>query len=288
MLNSRTGKDHFAVDLANRLVRYIQESPAESPTLDEMSAEFNVSRFHLQRTFKRVVGITPRQYADYSRLKELKCRLRQGENVTNAMYNAGYGSSSRLYEHAPETMGMTPATYSKGGEGMLIHYAIVDCHLGRILVGMTERGICAVHIGTNDAELEAVLRREYPTAIIQEGARAACDWVRGLLELINGTHPHLDLPLDIQGTAFQWKVWTALLDIPYGQTRTYGEIASAIGHPKAARAVAEAVNANPTAVIIPCHRAECKDGTPSRYTSQRSVKVKKVLLEIEQHQPPPD
>ncbi len=288
MLNSRGGKDRFDVDLANRLARFIQESPAESPTLDEMGAEFNVSPFHLQRTFKRVVGITPRQYADYSRLKDLKSRLREGENVTKAMYNAGYGSSSRLYENAPERLGMTPATYSKGGEGMFIHYAIVDCHLGRILVGMTERGICAVHIGSNDTELEAILRREYPAAIIEESARAACDWVRALLEVIKGARPHTDLPLDVQGTAFQWKVWMALLEIPYGETRTYGEIAAMIGHPKAARAVAEAVNANRTAVIIPCHRAECKDGKPTKYYSERSVRNKKVLLEYEHQRPPND
>ncbi len=281
MLNSRSGKERFDVDLANRLARFIQASPAESPTLDEMSAEFNVSPFHLQRTFKRVVGITPRQYADYSRLKELKCRLREGENVTNAMYNAGYGSSSRLYEHAPETLGMTPATYSKGGEGMVIHYAIVDCHLGRLLVGMTERGICAVSIGSNDVELKAVLRKEYPAAVIEESAREGCDWVRDVLDVIQGAQPHTDLPLDVQGTAFQWKVWTALREIPYGETRTYGEIATMIGHPKAARAVAEAVNANRTAVIIPCHRAECKDGTPTKYYSERAVRNKKVLLDIE-------
>ncbi len=284
MLNLRS-KDSFDLDLANRLARYIQDCPTESPTLDEMSAAFNVSPFHLQRTFKRVVGITPRQYADYNRLQELKCRLRQGENVTNAMYNAGYGSSSRLYEHAQGTMGMTPATYSKGGEGMYIHYAIVDCHLGRILVGMTERGICAVHIGRDDAELEAVLRREYPAAIIEEGARAACDWVRALLEIVKGAQPHVELPLDIQGTAFQWKVWTALLEIPYGETRTYGEIASMIGHPKAARAVAEAVTSNPTAVLIPCHRAGCKDGAPTKYYSERSARAKKELLATEQHPP---
>ncbi|MCC6895390.1 MAG: methylated-DNA--[protein]-cysteine S-methyltransferase [Anaerolineae bacterium] len=281
MLNSR-GKERFDVDLANRLARYIQACPTETPTLDEMSAAFNVSPFHLQRTFKRVVGITPRQYADYNRLKQLKCRLREGEKVTDALYNVGYGSSSRLYEHAQGTMGMTPATYSKGGAGMYIHFLITACHLGRILIGMTERGICAVHIGTKDAELEAVLRREYPAAVIEESDCAACDWVKDLLEMIDGTRPHMDLPLDIQGTAFQWKVWQALLEIPYGETRTYGEIAAAIGHPHAARAVAEAVNANPTAIIIPCHRAGCKDGAPTKYYSERSIKAKKVLLEIEQ------
>jgi AraC family transcriptional regulator of adaptative response/methylated-DNA-[protein]-cysteine methyltransferase len=288
MLKTRDSKERFDVDLANRLARFIQDSPAEAPTLDDMSAEFNVSPFHLQRTFKRVVGITPRQYADYNRLEDLKCRLREGENVTNAMYNAGYGSSSRLYESAPERLGMTPATYSKGGEGMYIHYAIVDCHLGRILVGMTERGICAVHIGGNDAELLAVLHREYPAAIIEESAREACEWVRALLEVIKGARPHSDLPLDIQGTAFQWKVWTALLEIPYGETRTYGEIAAMIGHPKAARAVAEAVNANRAAVIIPCHRAECKDGKATKYYSERSVRNKKALLEYEHQRPPQD
>lgn len=282
MLNSRRGKERFDIDLANRLARYIQASPTDSPTLDEMSAAFHVSPFHLQRTFKRVVGITPRQYADYNRLKELKCRLREGENVTNALYNAGYGSSSRLYENAPERLGMTPATYSKGGAGMYIHYVTLDCHLGRLLVGMTERGICAVHIGDSDAELEAVLRKEYPAATIEASDCAACDWVRDLLAIIDGHLPHSDLPLDIQGTAFQWKVWTALQEIPYGETRTYGEIAAAIGHPRAARAVAEAVNSNPTSVIIPCHRAGRKDGAPTTYYSERSAKTKKGLLESEQ------
>ncbi|MBN8621017.1 MAG: methylated-DNA--[protein]-cysteine S-methyltransferase [Anaerolineae bacterium] len=271
----------FEVDLANRVARYIQSCQSETPTLDEMGAAFHMSPFHLQRTFKRIVGITPRQYAESHRLKQLKKRLRGGEKVTSALYNAGYGSSSRLYERAPEKLGMTPAVYSKGGTGMHITYSIHNCHLGRVLVAMTPRGICAVHIGRNDSELEDVLRLEYPAATLERNTGPFCDWVAGLLGHLNGNKAHLDLPLDIQGTAFQWKVWQALMDIPYGETRTYGEIAAAIGHPRAARAVAEAVHKNPTAILIPCHRAGRQDGLPTRYYSERSAYGREKLIETE-------
>ncbi len=270
----------FEVELANRVCRYIQTHHADTPTLDEMGAAFHVSPFHLQRTFKRVVGITPRQYAESHRLKQLKLRLREGESVTDALYNVGYGSSSRLYERAPEKLGMTPAIYSRGGAGMSIAYTTVDCHLGRMLVGMTERGICAIYIGRRDEELEAHLRDEYPAADLQKAN--FCVWVHQILEHLEGARPHLDLPLDVQGTAFQWKVWEALRSIPYGETRTYGEIAELLGlSPQAASAVAQAVYSNPTAVLIPCHRAEREDGKPTSRYDERQAYSKDALLENE-------
>ena len=186
---------------------------------------------------------------------------------------------------------MTPLTYSKGGAGMKIHYLICDCALGRLLVGKTERGVCAVHLRHNDNLLRELLQREYPLAqIIEDEDDAMCGWVMAILAHIDGTEPDLDLPLDIQATAFQMSVWQALRAIPYGETRTYGEIAKAIGHPKAARAVAEAVNANPVSLVIPCHRTGCKDGEATHYYSPGAEEARRTLRKHEQeisHRPPP-
>lgn len=270
------------VELVERVCCYLEQTIDAAPTLAEIGAHFHVSPYHLQRTFKRVVGITPRQYAEGYRLENLKSRLRSGSSVTNALYDVGYGSSSRLYERAPEMLGMTPRTYSRGGEGMEIAYSTFATQLGRLLVGKTERGVCAVHIRQTDDELRAQIKREYPLAQIVEQEGALCAWVRAILNHIDGTQPHLDLPLDIQATAFQLNVWLALRTIPYGETRTYGEIAETIGHPNAARAVAEAVHANPVVMVIPCHRVERKDGEPSRYYSTGAEEQRRVLLENEQ------
>ncbi len=232
------------LELVQRVCCYIEEHVDRAPTLVEIGAHFHMSHYHLQRTFKRVTGITPRQYAEGYRLKNLKSLLREGQSVTTALYDVGYGSSSRLYERAPDMLGMTPLTYSRGGAGMEITYMICDSALGRLLVGKTERGVCAINIRPSDDELRAWLRREYPLAKIVENDGAMSDWVRQILDHIDGKRPHLDLPLDIQATAFQLTVWQALRETPYGETRTYGEIAASIGHPHAARAVAKAVKDN--------------------------------------------
>lgn len=278
------------LELVQRVCAYIEDHIDSAPTLVEIGAHFHMSHFHLQRTFKRVLGITPRQYADGYRLENFKCLLREGHNVTSALYDAGYGSSRGIYERAPEVLGMTPLTYSKGGTGMEISYLICTSKLGRLLVGKTERGVCAVHLrrNNNDAELRDVLYREYPYAEIVERDDDMCSWVLQILAHIDGTQPHLDLPVDTQATAFQLHVWQALRDIPYGETRTYGEIAESLGKPKAARAVAKAVNSNHLAVVIPCHRAGRKDGEATEYYSPGAEESRRVLLKNEQemaHQP---
>jgi AraC family transcriptional regulator of adaptative response/methylated-DNA-[protein]-cysteine methyltransferase len=192
------------------------------------------------------------------------------------MYNVGYGSSSRLYERAPAQLGMTPATYRRGGRGMHINYTVVNCPLGRLLVAATERGICAVSLGDSDATLEAVLLSEYPAAEIRRDSRVLDEWVDILLRHLSGQQPHLDLPLDIQATAFQWRVWEELRAIPYGRTRSYSEIARAMGRPTAVRAVARACATNPVALVIPCHRVVREDNAFGGY--RWGLERKRALL----------
>jgi len=227
-------------ELVERAARVI-DSQADAPlTLAALGAAVGASPYHLQRTFKRWMGVSPRQYQEARRLDGFKARLRQGQDVTRALYEAGYGSSSRLYERAPARLGMTPATYRKGGKGMSIQYTTVSSPLGRLLVARTERGVCSVSLADSDQSLEARLRREYPEAEVRRDRNGLSHWVRTLLRYLEGRQPRLDLPLDITGTAFQCRVWEALRRIPYGSTRTYGEVARAIGRPGAARAVGTA------------------------------------------------
>jgi AraC family transcriptional regulator of adaptative response/methylated-DNA-[protein]-cysteine methyltransferase len=267
--------------LVQRLCRYIEsyDSPDRSVTLAEMGEKVQVSPYHLQRTFKRIMGITPRQYVEACRLRRLKALIRKGETVTRALYEAGYGSSSRLYEGASARMGMTPGAYLRGGAGMRIQYTIVDSPLGRLLVGATGKGICVVSIGKSDKALEIALSDEYPAAEIHRDRNGLRGYVTTLLKYLDGKQPNLDLPLDVQVTAFQWKVYETLKAIPYGRTRTYGEIAEAIGQPKAIRAVARACATNPTAMVIPCHRVVRKDGSLGGY--RWGLERKKTLLETE-------
>jgi AraC family transcriptional regulator of adaptative response/methylated-DNA-[protein]-cysteine methyltransferase len=253
------------VELVQRVCRAIAASPEGPLTLATLSADVNLSPFHLQRIFKRVMGITPKQYADAARMERLKGELRQGEAVTSALYGVGYGSSSRLYERADTHLGMTPAVYRKGGAGMQITYTVVPCSLGTLLVAAPERGVCAVSLGDVAIALVAGLRREYPAAHVHEDATHLSEAVEAILRHLAGEQPHLDLPLDIRATAFQWRVWEALREIPYGDTRSYGEIAQAIGQPTAARAVAQACGHNPVALAIPCHRVVREDGSLGGY-----------------------
>jgi AraC family transcriptional regulator of adaptative response/methylated-DNA-[protein]-cysteine methyltransferase len=269
------------LELVQRICDYIEQNIECAPTLTEIGAHFHMSHFHLQRTFKRVLGITPRQYAEGYRLENLKGLLRDGQSVTSALYDVGYGSSSRLYERAPDMLGMTPLTYSRGGAGMEISYMITTTRLGRLMVAKTERGVCAVHIRQTDEELREQLYREYPLADIVEKDDDICSWVRAILNHIEGTQPHLDLPLDVQATAFQLNVWQALRDIPYGETRTYASIAQSLGKPKAASAVAKAIDANPLLMVIPCHRTECQDGEPSHYYTPAAEETRRLLRENE-------
>lgn len=255
-----------------------------TPTLDDLGGIVNMSSSHLQRLFKRVMGITPRQYADAQRIRRLKTHLRNGESVTDALYEAGYSSSSRLYESGPDKLGMTPATYRKGGAGMHITYTINECALGLMLVATTERGISAVILGNDEADLERRLRDEFPAAHLHRPGDVLCNWVTALVEHLEDKRPHLDLPLDLQVTAFQWRVLNELKNIPYGETRTYSEIAAAIGQPTAARAVAQACATNPVPVAIPCHRVVRKDGEPStRYAGGEAWRKNRLLERERQH-----
>jgi AraC family transcriptional regulator of adaptative response/methylated-DNA-[protein]-cysteine methyltransferase len=246
------------------------------PSLATLARRVGGSPYHLQRNFKRLVGVSPREYAEACRLRKVKRRLRQGDAVTGAMLDAGYGSSSRFYERAAPKLGMSPSTYRRGGAGMSIRYTIVDSPLGRLLVGATPRGVCAVAMGTSDVDLERALAQEYPAAAIAADEGSLSRWTTEILAHLAGRRPRLDLPLDVQATAFQWQVWEALRAIPYGETRTYGEIAKAIGRPRAVRAVARACATNPVALAIPCHRVVSTGGGASGY--RWGVNRKKTLL----------
>ena len=269
------------LDLAVRVCRAIEAHEEGMPSLADLAEDLGVSPHHLQRTFKELTGVTPHQYAAALRARRLKALLRAGEGVTAALYDAGYGSSSRLYEASDAHLGMTPATYRRGGRGMEIRYTVVPCPLGRLLVAATDRGICAVELGDDEGALAAALAAEYPAARIERGEGSFVDWVKAIAEYLAGGRAGraLDLPLDVQATAFELRAWEALRRIPYGETRTYGEVAAALGAPKAARAVARACAANPAALVTPCHRVVRADGQPGgyRWGEQR----KRALLALE-------
>jgi AraC family transcriptional regulator of adaptative response/methylated-DNA-[protein]-cysteine methyltransferase len=234
------------------------------------------SPYHLQRNFKRLVGVTPREYAEACRLRKVKRELQKGGPVTNAVMDAGYGSSSRFYERAAPKLGMSPSAYRRGGVGMLIRYTILDSPLGRLLVGATTGGVCSIALAASDADLERALSREYSGATLVKDDGALQEWTIAILDHLAGKPTTLDLPLDIQATAFQWQVWRALCAIPYGETRSYGEIASAIGRPRAVRAVGRACATNPVAIAIPCHRVLPQAGGLGGY--RWGVARKKALL----------
>jgi AraC family transcriptional regulator of adaptative response/methylated-DNA-[protein]-cysteine methyltransferase len=249
------------------------------PTLTTLARRFGGSPYHFQRTFKRIVGVTPREYADACRLQSVKRRLRQSDDVTTAVVDAGYGSSSRFYERAVPKLGMSPTTYRRGGKGMSINYAVVDSSLGRLLVAATARGVCSVAMGKSDRDLERVLTDEYPAASVARDDGALARWTRAIVAHLDGRRPRLDLPIDVQATAFQWQVWKALADIPRGETRTYAEIAAAIGRPRAVRAVGHACAVNKVAILVPCHRVVPAAGGVGNY--RWGVDRKRKLLERE-------
>jgi len=263
--------------LVNRVCAVLHGDHSEGETtLAALGASLGVSPFHLQRTFKRVMGITPRQYADACRLNRFKSGVRTGERVTDAIYDAGYGSASRLYEHTADRLGMTPGEYRRGGEGATIRYTLADSPLGRLLIAGTARGICVVSLGDEDADLVNALAREYPAAIRERDDMGLGVQVAAILAHLGGDLPRLDLPLDVRATAFQWRVWEVLRAIPCGETRSYMQVAAAIGQPTAARAVARACATNPTALVIPCHRVVREDGDLGGY--RWGLERKRALL----------
>ncbi len=254
-----------SVEMVLRVCNLIESREGEAVSLEELGGALGVSPHHLQRTFKKVTGITPRQYAAADRLRRFKATIKSGRGVTEALYESGYGSSSRLYESASRQLGMTPASYLRGGKGMSIDYTIVGCPLGQLLVAATERGVCSVQFGASEEELEAALADEYPAASLRrEGARLD-GFVRALLRHLDGRESSLELPLDVRATAFQSRVWEELRRIPYGETRSYAEVANSLGQPTATRAVARACATNPVALVTPCHRVVRGDGSLSGY-----------------------
>jgi AraC family transcriptional regulator of adaptative response/methylated-DNA-[protein]-cysteine methyltransferase len=268
-------------DSVKTICRFIEQHLDEPLTLGRLGREFRQSPFHLQRRFKAVLGITPREYADSCRLRMLKRNLQAGDSVTRAMYDAGYGSSSRLYERTASQLGMTPDKYRRGAIAATIRYACAHSPLGRMLIAATEQGICSIQFARTDPELIEGLKREFPFAVRREDDGSLQVWVEALLRQMTGKDLDSALPLDIRATAFQRSVWAYLQAIPFGETKSYGEVAKAIGRPGACRAVARACAANPVAVAIPCHRVVREDGSAGGY--RWGVGRKKTLLAMEQH-----
>ena len=266
-------------ELIEQVCRYI-ETHLDAPLhLADLSQQFHLSPYHLQRTFKRIKSVTPRQYVESCRLRQFKVRLQEGESVTGAFYDAGYQSSSSVYARTPTQLGMTPTAYRSGGKGMRIGYTVVESPLGYVLLAATERGVAAVRFGDSEHDLETDLIREYPKADLRRDDEQLRPWVTLLLHSLQGQPSQQAVPLDVQASTFQWKVWQALRAIPIGQTRSYHEIAQAIGQPTAARAVAQACASNPVAVFIPCHRVVRNNGQPGGY--RWGVERKQQLLEKE-------
>jgi AraC family transcriptional regulator of adaptative response/methylated-DNA-[protein]-cysteine methyltransferase len=213
----------------------------------------------------QVTGLKPREVAEALRVRNFKTLLRSGKSIADALYETGYGSSSRVYERSDAHLGMTPATYRKGGLGMKIGYTIAKSPLGKVLVAATERGVSAVYLGDTESTLVAELREEYPRAEIAAAPNSFQRWVSEVVMRIEGKQPHLELPLDVQATAFQRRVWKELQRIPHGRTRTYSQVAKSLGQPKAVRAVARACATNPVSIVVPCHRVIRGDGTLAGY-----------------------
>jgi AraC family transcriptional regulator of adaptative response/methylated-DNA-[protein]-cysteine methyltransferase len=266
--------------LVAKMLRAAEMIEAESTlSLEELGSQLGLSPFHLQRSFKQIIGVSPKKYAEAKKMEKFKSEIREGSDVTTAMYDAGYGSSSRLYEKASENLGMTPKAYKTGGKGTTIEYTITDCELGRILVGRTIKGLCSVAFADDDQSLEENLKSEFPNAEIVRDAAVLKDFVDEILKHLGGETRRLDLPLDIQATAFQMKVWEILRKIPYGETVSYSQIAEQLGDKKKVRAVARACASNRIAVAIPCHRVIASSGKLSGY--RWGINRKQQLIEKE-------
>jgi AraC family transcriptional regulator of adaptative response/methylated-DNA-[protein]-cysteine methyltransferase len=258
---------------------YLEQHLDETVTLERLGREVRMSPYHLQRTFKRLTGTTPKAYATARRLEQMKSRLKEGKSVTRATYDAGYSSPSRAYDHSRARLGMTPATYRRGGEGVRIAFTVVPTDAGQLLVAGTDRGICAVTLGDDAHALEAALRGEYPAAEIERGNGELEAWTRAVVDHLEEGGSTERLPLDLRGTAFQRQVWETLQRIPRGATRSYSEIARELGRPAAARAVAQACASNRLALVIPCHRVVREDGGLGGY--RWGIERKRALLERE-------
>ncbi len=250
--------------------------------LAQIAAEVGVSASYLQRVFKRMVGQTPRAYADARRMARVRAGLRQGQTVLEATFDAGFGSARALYEKAPAALGMTPGAYRRGGAGEAIHYDTFDTPLGALLLAATARGLCAATLGDTPEALETALRAEFPAADVARVPEAVAAYARPFQAYLRGEAVSLDgLPLDLRGTDFQQRVWALLQNIPPGETRTYGEVAAAMEQPTATRAVAQACGANRVALAVPCHRVVGAGGALRGYRWGPQRKADLLRLERE-------
>ena len=280
-------------ELVKRACEYIDQCIGgcnSVPSLPELTGAVGVGASRLVRVFKRETGLSPAQYARGRRLGRFKAVVRDGSNVAGAMYDAGFGSPSRLYENAESQLGMTPASYRKGGAGAVIRYIVTESELGGLLVAGTSSGVCAVKLGDDHDVLIAELAEEFPAAEISRVEFTGHDpesgglrrWTEAMLEYLDGSRLDIDLPLDVLATAFQWRVWRKLQAIPAGETRTYHQLAGELEKPTASRAVGRACATNPVAPIVPCHRAVRKDGGLAGY--RWGLHRKEALLEMERRQ----
>ena len=267
-------------NVCHEIDSHLDEHPDGLPSLAQLSQAVGFSASHLQRVFKKETGLTPRQYAHAGRLDRFKSLVRDGSPVTTALFDSGFSSPSRLYEDSDGQFGMTPGRYRRGGAGTTIGYLVAESPLGALLVAATGKGICSVKLGDDASTLLKDVKAEFPAADFREGDEALRGWLRLVLEYLEGEQLGLDLPLDIQATAFQRRVWRMLQSIPYGETRSYQQMALDIGfNSNSGRAVGNACASNPVALAIPCHRAVRKDGSLGGY--RWGLSRKEALIEME-------
>lgn len=277
----KPGQPSLAEEHARTVARLCREIDAAEhpPTLEALAIRAGLSPYHLHRVFKAVTGVTPRGYAAAKRAGRVREALDRSGSVTEAIYDAGYSSNGRFYAETNRVLGMTPSRFRAGGAGADIRFAVGECSLGSILVAASEKGVCAILLGDDPEALAHDLERRFPRANLIGADPAFEARVAQVVGWVERPGSGAALPLDVRGTAFQQRVWTALREIPAGATRTYAEVARAIGAPRAVRAVAQACAANPLAVAIPCHRVVRNDGALAGY--RWGVERKKALLERE-------
>ena len=279
----RDGASDAGTEKMKQVAEFIRAHAHESLPLARLAAHASLSPAHLQRTFKAIVGVSPKEFQAAERIRTFKSRLRGGDSILDATFDTGYGSTSRIYERVDGGLGMTPSAYRAGGAGEAIRYAVRETSLGPLMMAATERGVCFVQFGTGTDSLLAKLTAEFPRALIQPsaaGADAPLDhWINALNDHLSHSGPRPDLPLDLRGTAFQIKVWRFLLSVKPGMVVSYTEVAQAVGKPKAIRAAASACAANRVAILVPCHRALRADGGLGGY--RWGLDRKRALLDVE-------
>jgi AraC family transcriptional regulator, regulatory protein of adaptative response / methylated-DNA-[protein]-cysteine methyltransferase len=278
-----TGRDDSTQRRIYALCDFIRKNSSEPLNLVQLGQKARLSPFHLQRTFKAVVGVTPRQYLEACPLEVLKRQFRSGNSLTEAIYDAGFGSNSRVYERVSTRLGMTPTEYRAGGNHVSISYVTIQSPVGLMMIGATDRGLCFVQFGESRDKLLQMLRAEYPAAALADMKQPHPEqfglWVQALIGHLSGDRQRLFLPVDVRGTAFQSRVWTYLQSIPYGEVQSCSEVARGIRQPGANRAVAQACASNKVAIAVPCHRVIRGSGEMGGY--RWGVARKRTLIDLE-------